>query len=281
MEIVRTRHETRILVSHWKGQGLRVGFAPTMGALHAGHLSLVHLAREHADRVVVSIFVNPTQFGPGEDFSRYPRPESADLQCCAEAGVDAVFLPSVAEMYPPDATVRVTEETLSRGLCGATRPGHFSGVLTVVAKLFHIVQPSVAVFGRKDAQQLALIERMVRDLDIPVRILPAPIIREPDGLAMSSRNVYLSPEERRHALCLRRALDRAEAAFREHRLDAAALASEMLRILQATPGTVVDYVALVDASTLEPVDTLRPNTLAALAARVGTTRLIDNTVLGS
>jgi len=239
MQLAQTIEAVRSAVKAAKNDRNKVGLVPTMGALHVGHVSLIKRALEQCDFVVVSIFVNPTQFGPGEDFSRYPRPESADLQCCAEAGVDAVFLPSVAEMYPPDATVRVTEETLSRGLCGATRPGHFSGVLTVVAKLFHIVQPSVAVFGRKDAQQLALIERMVRDLDIPVRILPAPIIREPDGLAMSSRNVYLSPEERRHALCLRRALDRAEAAFREHRLDAAALASEMLRILQATPGTVV------------------------------------------
>lgn len=280
MHVLRTVRDVRALVAEWKRQGLRVGFVPTMGALHAGHISLVRLARREADRTVVSIFVNPTQFGPREDLSKYPRPEAADLEQCGQAGVDAVFLPSVQEMYPFDATVTVNEDRLSGGLCGASRPGHFRGVLTVVAKLFNIVLPDVAVFGRKDAQQLALVERMVRDLDFPVRILPAPIVREPDGLAMSSRNVYLSPEERRRALCLRRALDHAEASFREERTDPVALACELRDMLAATPGVSVDYVALVDAATLEPVSALRPRTLVALAAKVGATRLIDNTVLG-
>ncbi len=281
MMILRTKKEMQSQTSAWRRERLRIGFAPTMGALHAGHFSLTSLAREHADRVVVSIFVNPTQFGPNEDFTRYPRNESQDLDQCAQAGVDAVFLPSVAEMYPPDATVFVDEQRLSVGLCGADRPGHFRGVLTVVAKLLHIVQPDVAVFGRKDAQQLALIERMVRDLDIPVHVLPAPIVREADGLAMSSRNVYLSAEERSRALCLRKALDLAESVFRGGHMDAPALRRELLDFLGGTPGIEIDYVALVDATTLEPVVTLRSSTLVALAVRIGFTRLIDNTVLGA
>jgi pantoate--beta-alanine ligase len=281
MTFFRSKTEMRAQTRAWHAQGLRVGFAPTMGALHEGHVSLMHLAARHADRVVVSIFVNPTQFGPNEDFARYPRDEEGDLAKCRGAGVHAVFLPSVPEMYPPDATVHIDESTLSLGLCGASRPGHFRGVLTVVAKLLNIVEPDVAVFGRKDAQQLALIERMVRDLDMSVRILPAPILREPDGLAMSSRNRYLSPQERLNALCLRRALDHAEAAFRAGAVDAAALALELRARIEAVPGTRIDYVEIVDASSLAPVATLHPNTLVALAVRVGATRLIDNTVLGA
>ena len=281
MTILRSKDEMRDQTRAWHADGLRVAFVPTMGALHEGHVSLVHLAAKHADRIVVSIFVNPTQFGPHEDFARYPRDEAGDLDRCRAAGVHAVFLPSVREMYPPDATVFVDEAKLSLGLCGAARPGHFRGVLTVVAKLLLIVGPDVAVFGRKDAQQLALIERMVRDLDLPVRILPAPILREPDGLAMSSRNRYLSPDERAHALCLRRALDHAEAAFRGGATDAKTLLGELRTQIEATPGTRIDYVEAVDAATLEPVAVLRPNTLVALAVRVGATRLIDNTVLGA
>lgn len=281
MTIVRSRNEMRALSRTWQAQGLRVAFVPTMGALHEGHVSLVRLASEQADRVVVSIFVNPTQFGPNEDFSRYPRDEEGDLAKCRAAGAHAVFLPSVAEMYPPDATVFVDEAKLSAGLCGASRPGHFRGVLTVVAKLFHIVEPDVAVFGRKDAQQLALIERMVRDLDLAVQIVPAPILREPDGLAMSSRNRYLSAAERANALCLRRALDQAEEAFRRGERDAAALRDALRARLAAVPGARVDYVEVVDAASLQPVATLGEGTLVALAVWMGATRLIDNTVLGA
>lgn len=281
MTIVRSRNEMRALSRTWQAQGLRVAFVPTMGALHEGHVSLVRLASEQADRVVVSIFVNPTQFGPNEDFSRYPRDEEGDLAKCRAAGAHAVFLPSVAEMYPPDATVFVDEAKLSAGLCGASRPGHFRGVLTVVAKLFHIVEPDVAVFGRKDAQQLALIERMVRDLDLAVQIVPAPILRESDGLAMSSRNRYLSAAERANALCLRRALDQAEEAFRRGDRDAAALRDALRTRLAAVPGARVDYVEVVDAASLQPVATLGEGTLVALAVWMGATRLIDNTVLGA
>jgi pantoate--beta-alanine ligase len=240
----------------------------------------VRLARQHADRVVVSIFVNPTQFGPNEDFAKYPRTEEDDLARCASAGVDTVFLPSAGEMYAPGGTVRIEEHEVSAGLCGASRPGHFRGVLTVVAKLFHVVQPDVAVFGRKDAQQLVLIECMVRDLDFPVQILPAPIVRDPDGLALSSRNRYLSADDRQRALCLRRALDHAEKAFREERRDAARLGCELRERLAAEPGVAVEYVALVDRCRLQPVETLQPGTLVALAVRIGATRLIDNTILG-
>ncbi len=281
MEILRTKVQMRSQSDAWRREGLTLGFVPTMGALHEGHLSLVRLARHHSERVVVSLFVNPAQFAPGEDFDRYPRNESHDLNLCAEAGVDAVFLPSADEMYPPDASVFVEEKRLSEVLCGAARPGHFRGVLTVVLKLFHIVAPDVAVFGRKDAQQLALIERMTRDLDLPVRILPAPIVREPDGLAMSSRNVYLSAEERIRALCLRRSLALAESAFASGRRDAAELRDEIRTLLGSTPGVTVDYVETVGVGTLAPVSTLQPGTLVALAIHIGKTRLIDNTVLGA
>lgn len=278
MKALRTKQEVRDQVRAWRRDGLTVALVPTMGALHQGHLSLFAIARREADRVVASVFVNPTQFGPTEDFAAYPRDEAGDLARCEASGVDAVFLPAASEMYRPDATVHVAEDRLSKVLCGISRPTHFGGVLTVVAKLFGIVTPDVAVFGRKDAQQLAIIRRMVRDLDIPVRIVGAPIVREPSGLALSSRNAYLSDDERQRALCLRRSLDLAEAEWGAGRRDAATLRAAMRQIL-AADGADIDYVETVDADSLEPVETLRPNTLVAVAARIGRTRLIDNTLL--
>lgn len=263
-----------------KAAGRTVGFVPTMGALHAGHESLVAAARAECGFVAVSVFVNPTQFGPAEDLSRYPRTFDADAEMCRRHGVDLIFAPGPAEMYPRPTAVWVVPERIVDGLCGAARPGHFRGVATVVAKLFNIVQPDVAYFGQKDAQQCAVIRRMVADLDFPVRIDVRPTVREPDGLAMSSRNKYLLGDDRRHALCLWRALSAARdlAAAGEDRT--APLLAEMQRVVGATPGTRPDYFAAVDPDTMEPVERIgdRP-VLLALAVHVGPARLIDNLLL--
>ncbi len=264
--------------------GRSIGLVPTMGCLHAGHLSLVGLARRapaaSARRgrraVILSLFVNPTQFGPGEDFERYPRTFARDCGLCERAGVDIVFHPSPESMYPGEPTVVVEETAMSRGLCGASRPGHFRGVLTVVAKLFNLALPDVAVFGQKDAQQLRLIQRLARDLNFPVRVIPAPIVREPDGLAMSSRNRYLSPAERRRALCLVRALQLARRLYRGGERDADRITAAMAEAIGGTPAVQIDYVRVVDDATLRPVRRIKNPILVALAVRVGKTRLIDN-----
>jgi pantoate--beta-alanine ligase len=262
-----------------RAEGARVGLVPTMGFLHEGHVSLIAEARRRADAVVVSIFVNPVQFGPGEDFETYPRDEARDLAQCEAAGAAAVFLPQVAEMYAPDASVFVTEERLEKGLCGARRPGHFRGVCTVVAKLFNLVLPQVAVFGQKDFQQAAIIRRMVRDLNFPVEVVVAPIVREADGLAKSSRNVYLSPDERARAVGLSRALQAAADAVADGTPQPVEpLRQRMLAVLAAC-GLTVDYVELVDAGTLEPVTQARRGNVALVAVFCGKTRLIDNRVL--
>jgi len=263
-----------------RAQGKRIGFVPTMGYLHEGHASLMRLAREHSDVLVVSIFVNPTQFGPREDFSKYPRDFERDEALCQREKTDIVFYPSAADMYPSDSSVAVVEEKLSRGLCGASRPGHFRGVCTVVAKLFNIVQADIAVFGEKDGQQLRIIERMVRDLNFPVRIIRGPTLREPDGLAMSSRNLYLSPEERAQAICLRRALDRAEELYRQGERRTERIVAAMTEIIGRSPAARIDYIEIVDDASLEPAATLHKPCMVALAVFVGKTRLIDNTVLG-
>jgi len=249
---------------------------PTMGALHAGHLSLIQAARDDGCFCVVSIFVNPTQFGPSEDFSRYPRDETGDLDRCRSAEAGLVFLPTVADIYRPGAATTVRVAGLTDHLCGPFRPGHFDGVATVVAKLFHIVQPDRAYFGRKDAQQLAVIRRMTLDLDLPIEIVGCPTLREPDGLAMSSRNAYLSPEQRRQALCLHRALQHARQQVAAGRRDAAEIAREMETIVRAAGECVIDYVSIVDGETLQPVGRIERPALAALAVRIGSTRLIDN-----
>ena len=256
-----------------------VGFVPTMGALHAGHRSLVQAARQRCDIVVVSIFVNPTQFGPNEDFSRYPRTLEQDCKMIEAESVDVVFTPTAEIMYPSGASTFVEVEGVSDRLDGASRPGHFRGVATVVAKLFHIVQPDFSFFGQKDAAQVAVLRKMVRDLDFPLEIVVCPTVREPDGLAMSSRNRYLSAEERRQALTLSRALHAAEAHAARGERRAAALLQTMRAALQEEPAIRVDYIAIVDPDTLLPIDDVDGGGLLAIAAYVGNTRLIDNVLL--
>jgi len=259
-----------------------IGFVPTMGYLHEGHLRLVDRARELTDRVVVSIFVNPLQFGPNEDLLRYPRDLNRDRKLAAARGVDCLFVPEASAMYPSggEAVARIVAGPAADLLEGAARPGHFTGVLTVVAKLFHIVGPDVAVFGRKDFQQAMLVKRLVQDLDFPLTIDVAPTVRELDGLALSSRNTYLSPDERRSALALSRTLRTLEQTWRGGEADAAKLQRIGMESLRAPGGGVTpDYCALVDES-LQPVTRLTAHTVAVVAARVGATRLIDNVVLG-
>ncbi len=278
MEWLETIEAMRAWSRAARARGETVGFVPTMGYLHEGHLRLVARARELADRVVVSIFVNPTQFGPGEDFDRYPRDEARDRRLCEEAGVDAVFFPSAAEMYPEGYQTYVTVEEISKPLCGASRPGHFRGVATVVLKLLNAVEPDVAVFGEKDYQQLQVVRRMVRDLNLPVRIVGVPTVREADGLALSSRNTYLSQEERRQALAIPRALRWAQEQVEAGVRDAGALAAEIRSSLEAA-GLRVDYVEIRHPDTLEPVGSIDDRALLAVAAFAGRTRLIDNRVL--
>ncbi len=262
-----------------RAAGRRIGFVPTMGFLHEGHLALVDDARQRTDAVVVSVFVNPLQFGPTEDFDRYPRDLDRDRALAAERGVDLLFVPTVAIMYPPGASIRVMPGPAAERWEGAVRPGHFAGVLTVVAKLFHMVEPDVACFGQKDIQQVTLVRHMVRDLDMPVELAVHPTVREPDGLALSSRNLYLQPGQRRDALALSRGLWAAEAAWRAGERSGRALETRVGRELGAAPALDADYIAAVDPEHLERVDQARPGTILAVAARVGHTRLIDNVIL--
>ena len=261
-----------------RARGRRIGFVPTMGFLHEGHLRLVDRARERADRVVMSIFVNPLQFGPGEDFATYPRDVERDKQLAAERTVDCLFLPDATAMYPADPLVRVHPGPMADGLEGAARPGHFAGVLTVVAKLFHVVEPDIAVFGRKDFQQAMLVRRMADDLNFGLEVDVAPTVRELDGLALSSRNAYLQGDERRAALALSRALRAVEQAWRGGEADPGPLARRGLDVLRA-PGVAPEYLALVDEQ-MRPVARVDARTVVLVAAKVGRTRLIDNVVLG-
>ncbi|MEV4218875.1 pantoate--beta-alanine ligase [Nonomuraea sp. NPDC049725] len=273
MDPIVARNRTDLIKARGDGS---VALVPTMGALHEGHRSLIRAARSRADHVVVSIFVNPLQFGPGEDFSRYPRTFEADLEVCRAEGVEVVFAPAAEDMYHPDRQVSLRSGEMGRVVEGAVRPGHFDGMLTVVLKLFNLVQPDLAVFGQKDAQQLALIRRMVADLDVPVEIVGAPTVREPDGLALSSRNRYLSPADREVALALSRALRAGAAESAPSRVVAAA--REVLEA--AAPELALDYVVLVDPATFaEVAEPYRGEAVLAVAGRVGTTRLIDNAVL--
>lgn len=262
-----------------KRLGRVIGLAPTMGCLHQGHLSLIRLAKERCDRVVVSIFVNPTQFAPNEDYDAYPRREQDDLALCQAEGADAVFLPRPADLYAQDHSAWVEETLLAKTLEGAQRPTHFRGVCTVVAKLFNIVQPDIAVFGQKDFQQVAVIRRMVRDLNFPIEIVRAPIVRDTDGLALSSRNAYLTPENRATALCLSRAVRQAQDAVAAGERDAAAIEAAAKETLTAA-GWAPDYATVIDAETLIPIQTVLPGASALLlAARKDGLRLIDNTLL--
>ena len=274
--VVSTEGPLREAVAAARRQGKSVGFVPTMGALHVGHVSLIDAARAADGFVVASIFVNPTQFGPKEDFSRYPRPLERDLEMCGRAGVDVVFTPDAATMYAPGFQTFVNVSELSSMLEGATRPGHFQGVATVVLKLFNLVQPDRAYFGQKDAQQVRVIQQMVRDLNVPVEVVVRPTVREPDGLALSSRNQYLDADQRREAVALNRALEKAEAAIRSGQRDPAVIERMMADRITATPGVILDYAVAADAETLKPVAPLRGTVLLALAAKFGATRLIDN-----
>jgi pantoate--beta-alanine ligase len=266
------RHETAM----WQVRHRTVGFVPTMGALHEGHLSLVRLARERAERVVASVFVNPTQFGPNEDFARYPRQPEKDAEMLAGAGCDVLFLPGVDTVYPPGHTTFVDLSGPAEGLEGAFRPGHFRGVATVVLGLFNLVEPDLAVFGKKDAQQLAVIRHMVRDLHVPVEIVAAETLREADGLAMSSRNAYLAPEERRAAGVLYRALSAAEQAIAAGERQGDAVRRILHRELESEPLARIEYAEAVDGGTFQPLDVLCGEVVLPMAVRIGRTRLIDN-----
>jgi pantoate--beta-alanine ligase len=270
------------LARQWQRDGKTVVLVPTMGFLHRGHASLMARARELAGRkgrVVVSVYVNPAQFGPNEDFAKYPRDVKGDQRLCRAAGVDVFFAPDDAEMYPADFSTAVQEEKLARGMEGAARPGHFRGVTTVVAKLFNAVLPTAAVFGAKDFQQAAVVRRMTRDLNFPVKIVVAPTQREEDGLALSSRNKYLSPAQREQAAVLRRAIERAQAAVARRPAAAAELRRQTALLIAAQPEARLDYVEFFDPETLEPVKTVTRGTQMALAVLVGKTRLIDNDAL--
>ena len=280
MNVVSTIADTRAAIDSARAHGARIGFVPTMGALHAGHLSLVERARREADFIVMSIFVNPLQFAPTEDFSRYPRPVEEDERLSSEAGVDLLFRPSVTEMYPPGRSVGVSAGMLGAEWEGTSRPGHFDGVVTVVAKLFNIVHPDVAVFGRKDLQQAAIIRAMVRDLDMPIRIVLAPIVRESDGLALSSRNRYLSPDDRRRATVLSRALAAITLRFASGERRVPALEAEAQRVLSTESEVTPDYLAVIDPLTFKRPELAADGNAAIVAARVGSTRLIDNMSLG-
>jgi pantoate--beta-alanine ligase len=278
-EVFRDPSAMRARVEDLRRDGRRVAVVPTMGALHEGHLALVRHARARADVVILTIFVNPTQFGPNEDLSRYPRDEEGDLAKARPAGIDLAFCPAPEAMYRPGAQTFVEVRELQKPLCGASRPGHFAGVATVVSKLFHITKPHVAVFGEKDYQQLAIIRRMVRDLDFDVAIESVPIVREADGLALSSRNAYLSPEQRVAALSLSRGLAAAEAAFVAGERDTKALLAAARAPIEAESLARIDYVELRDADELTDIVRVERNAVLAIAAFVGSTRLIDNRVL--
>jgi pantoate--beta-alanine ligase len=265
----------------WNHAGLEIGLVPTMGALHAGHDALVTRARRENQRVIVSIFVNPRQFGPGEDFSRYPRPFEADRERLEGLGADAIFHPSVEQIYAPAFKTTVNPGPLADLLEGKSRPGHFAGVLTVVLKLFNLTQPKRAYFGQKDFQQVVLVRQLVRDLALPVRIVTVPTVREPDGLAMSSRNAYLDPEQRRVAPVVHQALEAAVARFQRAETDPAALERVVTDALRQAPGLTVDYVCVVDDMTLRAPDHVRPGNVLVTAVKLGSTRLIDNVVFGA
>jgi len=274
--IAATIEETRRAVAHAKREGKSVGFVPTMGALHEGHASLLRRARTDNGYVVASIFVNPTQFGPSEDFSRYPRTLQEDVRICDAAGTDLIFLPEAGTLYPRGYQTYVEVTQLSQGLCAASRPTHFRGVATVVAKLFNIVQPDVAYFGQKDAQQARILERMTLDLDLPIRLEVCPIVREADGLAMSSRNRYLDADQRRNATVLVRSLHAIEAKVGAGERSAEVLKTLARGMIEATPGAKIDYVEIVGWGDLRPIETLQGEVLVAVAVWFGATRLIDN-----
>jgi pantoate--beta-alanine ligase len=279
MELIKNIEKMKAVSHRARQEGKTIALVPTMGALHEGHLTLMDYARARADWVVVSIFVNPIQFGPKEDFERYPRDLETDLLLSEKRGVDIVFAPHTREMYPEDFQTQVTVEKVTRPLCGAFRPGHFPGVTTVVLKLFNIVNPHLAVFGQKDYQQWVVIRQMVRDLNLDIEVAGVPTVREKDGLAMSSRNVYLSPEERDSALSLFKALNQARTLFRRGERRASALLKKVRETIASHPGTRIEYAQICDPLTLEEITQIHNRALLALAVWVGSTRLIDNCIL--
>lgn len=276
MNIVKTISEVRNEVKNWRKHGLSVGLVPTMGYLHEGHKSLIDRACKENDKVVVSVFVNPTQFGPGEDLATYPRDIQRDAALCEDAGAALIFNPEPEEMYFDDFHTYVTMESLSDELCGKTRPIHFRGVCTVVSKLFHIVAPDRAYFGQKDAQQLAIIKRMVRDLNFDIEIVGCPIVRESDGLAKSSRNTYLNPEERKAALVLSKAVGLGQELIQKGERNADVIVEKMKQLIEEEPLAKIDYVQAVDAISIQPVAEIKGTVLVAMAVYIGKTRLIDN-----
>jgi len=279
MEVAETIKSVRRLVKAARSKGNKIGLVPTMGALHIGHICLIEKAVKGSDFVVVSIFVNPTQFGPGEDFEKYPRSFESDLEICRKAGVDVVFAPSPQEMYKKENLTWVNVEKLTEPLCGRSRPRHFRGVTTVCAKLFNIVAPDVAYFGQKDAQQAIVIKRMVADLNMPLEIVVCPTVREPDGLAVSSRNKYLSEQQRKDATYIYKSLKKCESLVEAGTTDSKTIIGEMKQILNQVSSIEIEYISIVDAESLQELERIAGKALAAVAVKIGSARLIDNIVV--
>jgi pantoate--beta-alanine ligase len=279
MKVVEKIKNLKELIAQAKAAGKKIGFVPTMGALHAGHFSLIKAAKEQTDFVVVSIFVNPTQFGPAEDFDKYPKTLDADTAGCEKLGVDIIFVPSISEIYPSKNLTWVNVEKLTEPLCGKSRPGHFRGVATVCAKLFNIVEPDIAFFGQKDAQQSIVVKQMIADLNMPLQIVVCPTVRESDGLAMSSRNKYLNAEERKDAALIYAALQEAELFIKAGHRKSSELIGEMEKILKISSRIKIEYISILDSRTLEEIDRAKGKVLIAIAAKLGQARLIDNIIL--
>ncbi|MGD9033809.1 MAG: pantoate--beta-alanine ligase [Desulfobacteraceae bacterium] len=281
MEVIETIDAMQKQCEALRVSGKTIALVPTMGFFHEGHLELMRVGRRLADVLAISIFVNPTQFGPSEDFQAYPRDMEGDLAGAKEVGVDLVFAPSVEDMYPDGHQTKIAVERVTKHLCGLSRPGHFDGVTTVVAKLFNIAKPHLAIFGEKDYQQLTAVKRMVKDLDMDTQIIGVPTVREPDGLAMSSRNNYLNPEERESALCLKKSLDLAREMFSQGKKDVQKMREAVEKLILSHPFTEIDYINICDPMSLEDVDRIEGEALLALAVKVGRARLIDNCLLGA
>jgi pantoate--beta-alanine ligase len=279
MEIAKTVESVREIILQARKKGKTIGLVPTMGALHIGHISLIEAAKKKTGYVVVSIFVNPTQFGPGEDYEKYPRPIEKDLKICRDNGADLAFNPSAEQMYPDENLTWVNVEKLTETLCGANRPGHFRGVATVCAKLFNIVQPDAAFFGQKDAQQCVVIRQMVRDLNMPLKIIICPTVREADGLAVSSRNQYLTGQQRKDAVCLYRALQECKKMVRNGETDTNTIIKKMREVIEQVPYAQIDYISIVDAESLQNIEKIDRKALVALAVKIGLARLIDNIMI--
>jgi pantoate--beta-alanine ligase len=279
MKVAKTIESVRRLVKAARKAGRKIGFVPTMGALHKGHISLIEAAKKNCDFVVVSIFVNPTQFGPNEDFKKYPRPIKADLKMCRKAGINVVFAPTPDEMYPAQNLTWIDVEKISEPLCGKFRPGHFRGVATICAKLFNIVTPDIAYFGRKDAQQAIVIKRMVVDLNMPLKIVVCPTVREKNGLAMSSRNQYLTTQQKEDAALIYKSLQKCRRMIKQRETNAKKIIAEMRKILKKIPFVEIQYISIVDAKTLQNINRVEGKVLAAVAVKIGSTRLIDNILI--